>query len=396
MKKIQEPGIARKGFIPLCVPYLCGNEWKYIKECLDTNWVSSAGSFVDRFEQDLAKYVGAKYGVACVNGTAALHISLILLGIGYNDEVITSDMTFVAPANAIRYVGAYPVFIDANYKTFQIDSAKLKDFLKNKCKNTKEGLLNKETKRIIKAILPVHILGHCCDMEEIMDISRQYGLPVVEDATEALGAKFSGKHAGTFGKLGVFSFNGNKIITTGGGGMIVTDDKNLAQKAKYLTTQAKDDSIEFIHNEIGYNYRLPNILAAMGCAQLENLEKHINKKRKTAKLYNEKLSKISGIEIMNEPEKCESTFWLYTVKIEKKEYGMNRKELMKKLLENKIETRPLWQPMHLLKSHSSSYAYACDNSEKLKDVSLSLPCSVGLRKDEQKEIVEAIERLVKK
>ncbi|MCX7830267.1 MAG: LegC family aminotransferase [Acidobacteria bacterium] len=396
MKKIIEPGIAKEGFIPLCVPYLSGNEWKYIKECLDTNWVSSAGPYVDKFEKEIVNYLGSKFAVACVNGTAALHISLLILGIKQNDEVITSDLTFVAPANAIRYVGAYPVFIDADYLTFQIDISKLKDFLKTKCKRTKMGLLNKETKRIIRAILPVHILGHCCNIKEIISLSEEYGLPVIEDATEALGARFNGKYAGTYGKIGVFSFNGNKIITTGGGGMLVTDDANLAEKAKYLTTQAKDDSIEFIHKEIGYNYRLPNILAAMGVAQLENLEMYIRKKRKIANFYNKNLIRISGFEPMIEPENCESTFWLYTAKVNKKKYGLNRRELMIEFSKRGIETRPLWQPMHLLKPHSMSYSYKCENSVKLKDVSISLPCSTNLKRKDQKEILNIIERVGKK
>lgn len=392
MKSFKEPGTIREGFIPLCVPYLCGNEWKYIKECLDTNWVSSAGPYVDRFEKEFGRYVGSRYAVACVNGTSALHISLILLGIGENDEVITSDLTFVAPANAIRYVGAYPVFIDADYNTFQMDVEKLYDFIKKKCVKTVEGLKNKETGRIVKAIMPVHILGHSCDMDPILEIAEEHGLFVLEDATESLGVKYKGKFTGTLGKIGVFSFNGNKIITTGGGGMIVTDDDNLAKKAKYLTTQAKDDPIEFIHNEIGYNFRLPNILAAMGVAQLENLEKYIERKRTIAKKYNESFKNIEGLETMIEPPYCFSTFWLYTLKIYKEKYGFSRKEMMEILESEKIESRPLWQPMHLLKPHSSSYSYHCENSKKLKDVSLSLPCSVGLKEEEQSLVINVFKR----
>ncbi len=395
MKRKVEPGIAEKGFIPLCVPHLSGNEWKYIKECLDTNWVSSAGPFVDKFEKMVADFVKVRYAVACVNGTAALHISLLLLGIHRDDEVITSDLTFVAPANAIRYVGAHPVFIDADYNTFQLDVDKLNYFLKTRTKKTAKGLMNKDTKRYIKAILPVHILGHCCDIESIMEISRNYGLPVIEDATEALGASVKGKFAGTFGKLGVFSFNGNKIITTGGGGMIVTDDPVLAKKAKYLTTQAKDDSVEFIHNEIGYNYRLPNLLSAMGCAQMEKIDAYIEKKREIAKMYNEKLSEIPGIGVMTKPYYCETTFWLYTIKIEEKEYGLNRVNLMKELQKHKIETRPLWQPMHLLKPHKNSPKTVCDVAEKLKKRCLCLPCSVKLAQKEQDFVIEKITSLQK-
>jgi len=321
---------------------------------------------------------------------------LIVMGIGHDDEVITSDLTFVAPANAIRYVGAYPVFIDADYQTFQMDVDKLDDFLKKCCKKTKKGLLNKKTNRIVKAILPVHILGHCCDMKNVMNIAKEYNLPVIEDATEALGAKFNNKFAGTFGKIGVFSFNGNKIITTGGGGMIVTNSEKIAKKAKYLTTQAKDDAVEFIHNEIGFNYRLPNVLAAMGCAQLENLEKYIEKKNELANIYNLKLSEVNGITTMKEPKNCKSTFWLYTIKVNKKLFGLDRKELMYELEEEKIETRPLWQPMHLLKPHSVSYSHNCENSVRLKKESLSLPCSVGLGFNEQHRVINSIKKRIKK
>ncbi|MFH1428724.1 MAG: DegT/DnrJ/EryC1/StrS family aminotransferase, partial [Candidatus Margulisiibacteriota bacterium] len=246
------------------MPEIRGNEWKYVKECLDTGWVSSSGDYVKKFEQHFADYTGAKYAIACVNGTSALHISLLITGIGADDEVIMPALTFVAPANAVRYVGAWPVFMDVQRDTWELDPEKLNDFINQECEYKNSCLINKNTGRQIKAIIPVHILGHPVDMDPILDIARRYELPVIEDATESLGAKYKGKNVGTIGDIACFSFNGNKIITTGGSGMIVTDNKAWADKAHYLTTQAKDDPLEYIHNEVGYNYRLPNILAAMG------------------------------------------------------------------------------------------------------------------------------------
>ncbi len=395
MKRIKDNIDNKRDFIPLSVPYLTGKEWKYVKECFDTNWVSSAGPFVDKFEKMVADYTGAKYAVSCVNGTSAIHISLILLNIGLGDEVITSDLTFVAPANAIRYTGAYPVFVDAEYDSFQMDLNKLEDLLKKNCKKSVKGLYNKKTGRLIKAIMPVHILGNVCNMDDLLFISKSYNLPIIEDATEALGAKWNGKHAGTFGKVGVLSFNGNKIITTGGGGMVISNDKKLAQRAKYLTTQAKDDAIEFVHNNIGFNYRLSNVLSAIGCGQMGNIDKFVAKKRRIAQIYEKGLSAVEGIKTMKEPEKCFSTFWLYTVKIEKNEFGIDRKEVMRKLYEKGIETRPLWQPMHLLKPHEDSFSTNCKTAERLKKESLSLPSSVGLKREEQKYVIDQIMKLKK-
>src|SRR6476619_7426048 len=275
-----EPGaVAEAGTIPLSVPELGGNEWLYVKECLDTNWVSSAGPFVDRFERMVAAVSGDRFAVATASGTAALHLALLVAGIESDDEVIVSSLTFVAPVNAIRYVGAWPVFIDAEPNHWQMDPQKVADFLTNQCIWANGQLRNKSTGRRVKAILPVHILGHPCDMDPIVQIARKFELVVIEDATEALGARYKSRPVGKPGDVACFSFNGNKIITTGGGGMIVTDNERWAEKAKYLSTQAKDDPIEYIHDEIGYNYRLTNIQAALGVAQIELLDKHIAAKR---------------------------------------------------------------------------------------------------------------------
>ncbi len=389
-----EPGEIKEDFIPLSVPYISGNEWKYVKECLDTNWVSSAGPFVEKFEKEMEKYLGVKYAVATINGTSALHIALKVLGIKENEEVITSDLTFVAPANAIKYLLAFPVFIDCEENFAQMDVEKLDNFLKKDCFRKKDGLYNKITTRKIKAILPVHILGGVCQMEKILELAKEFGLFIIEDASEALGAKYRNKFAGTFGDIGVLSFNGNKIITTGAGGMILINDEKLAKKARYLTTQAKDDPVEYIHNEIGYNYRMPNLLAALGCAQLENLDKYIEKKRKIAKNYDNAFSEIEYIKPVKEGPNVFSTFWLYTI-ILKENSPIDRFNLMKKLEEKKIQTRPLWQPMHLLKYFKDCYKTDCSVSEKLKRNCLSLPSSVSLKKYKQNYVIDNIKELFK-
>ena len=269
-------------FIPLSVPHLNGNEWKYVKECLDTNWVSSAGKFVDLFEKKIAEYTGAKYAIACVNGTAALQVSLRLAGVQPGDEVIAPALTFIAPINAIAYNGASPVFMDAD-EYYNIDSAKTIRFIQEETEFKDGFSYNRNTGKRVSAIVPVHVWGNACWLDDLVDVFRARNIAIVEDASESLGTrytkgKFAGKHTGTIGKLGCISFNGNKIITTGGGGMILADDEGLAAKARYLTTQAKDDEVKYIHNKIGYNFRLTNIQAALGVAQLEQLPSILKKK----------------------------------------------------------------------------------------------------------------------
>jgi len=386
-----EPGApAPEGFIPLSVPEIRGNEWKYIKECLDTNWVSSVGPFVDRFERMLEEYVGTKYVIATVNGTAALHVALRVAGVQPDDEVLVSTLTFIAPANAIRYVGAWPVFIDAEPDYWQIDPQKVTDFLNKECRWRSGALNNKATGRRIRAILPVHVLGHPVDIDPILEIARRYNLVVIEDAAEGLGAKYKGRMVGHLGDIACLSFNGNKIITTGGGGMIVTDNEAWASKAKYLTTQAKDDPVEYIHNEVGYNYRLTNIQAAMGCAQMEKLDEYISIKRRIAAGYTKALGDVPGITTMREAPWAFSTFWLYTVLVDKTKYGMDSRALLRRLGESKIQARPLWQPIHLSAAHKGSQEYHCDVAERLNRDGLSLPCSAGLSLSSQKKVIVKI------
>ena len=386
-----EPGApAAPGAVPLSVPEILGNEWDYIKECLDTNWVSSAGPFVDRFEKELTAYLGADYGVATSSGTGALHIALLVAGVEPDDEVLVSTLTFIAPANAIRYAGAYPVFIDADPDYWQMDPEILRDFAETQCHWENGRLINKVSGRRIKAILPVHILGHPCDMDPILEMARQYDLAVVEDATESLGANYKDRRVGLLGDISCFSFNGNKLITTGGGGMVVTDNEEWAHRAQYLTTQAKDDPVEYVHGEIGYNYRLTNIQAAMGCAQLERLEEFLAAKQSIASIYRDRLVEIPGITTMPEAPWADSAFWLNTVMIDPEVYGASSRDVLRRMDVCGIQTRPLWQPIHLSGAHRDSYCHGCGVAERLVEQGLSLPSSVGLTPQEQGRVIDVL------
>lgn len=381
--------IAKK-YIPLSVPEVRGNEWTYIKECLDTGWVSTVGSYVERFEQAIAQAVGTKHAVATNCGTAALHIALLAAGVEPNDEVVTSTLTFIAPANAIRYAGAWPVFIDAERDHWQMDTKHLEYFLENECERRAGTLHNRATGRRVKAILPVHILGHPVDMDSVMNLARKYDLRVIEDATESLGAAYRGQSVGSLGDIACFSFNGNKLITTGGGGMIVTNSGEWAARSKYLTTQAKDDPLEYVHGEIGYNYRLTNIQAAMGVAQIENLEAFVAAKRAIASAYDEAFERVAGITPMRTADWANSACWMYTVLVDEAEFGMSSRELMRELDSQGIQTRPLWQPLHLSNAHTHLRSMDLPVAEWLNRNALSLPCSVGLTNEEQGFVITVI------
>lgn len=394
MKEVPAPGApAQDGSIPLCVPQIQGNEWEYIKECLDTNWVSSVGSFVDRFEQSIKDYLGASQAVATINGTAALHVALMVAGVGQNDEVIVPTLTFVAPVNAVRYVGAWPVFIDSEPDYWQMDTAKLESFLENECSRENGSLINKTTGRTVKAILPVHILGHPCDMDPIVYLARRHGLSIIEDATESLGARYKGTMVGRHGDVSCLSFNGNKLITTGGGGMIVTDNEEWAERARYLTTQAKDDPVEYIHNEIGYNYRLSNIQAAMGVAQMEQLENFIDKKRSIAGRYEEGFRDSETITTMSAQPDIDPTYWLYTVLLDDATTVETRKEVIRKLNERGIGARPLWYPIHHLPPFTDCYASEIEHATNLYARAISLPSSVGLTVYDQERCIAAVKEI---
>lgn len=386
-----EPGSAApEGTIPLCVPEIHGNEWKYVKECLDSNWVSSAGPFVNRFERAVADYVKTRYAVATVNGTAALHVALLVAGIQPNDEVLVPALTFVAPVNAVRYAGAWPVFIDAEPDYWQMDPRKVADFLAKECRWSGK-LINKSTGRQVKAILPVHILGHPVDMEPIIEVARRFELTVIEDATESLGARYQGQCVGRLGDLACFSFNGNKIITTGGGGMITTESSTLAERARYLTTQAKDNPVEYVHNEIGYNYRLTNVQAAIGCAQMEVLDEYVARKREILSKYREAFRGLRGIKTQAEAPGCLSICWLSTITIDASQPGPDSRQFMKHLAEQGIQSRPLWHPIATLPPYRDCQSYQVEVAQVLYRDALSLPSSVGLTEADQARVIDVVQ-----
>lgn len=376
--------------IPLAVPHLSGNEWKYLKECLDTNWVSSVGPFVDRFEKMVAEYVGRPYAVACTSGTAALHTALIVAGVASGDEVLIPALTFAAPAFATRYIGAWPTFVDVDHHTWQMDPEAVRLFLMEGCELRGGVAVNRATGRPVRAIIPVHILGHTVDMDPIVELAKEYHLTLIEDAAEGLGVRYKGRQVGSLGDFGCLSFNGNKIITTGGGGMIVTGSEVWAKKARYLTTQAKDDPIEYMHNEIGYNYRLTNIQAALGVAQMEKLNEYVEAKRRIAARYEDGLCDVLGIAIPHGASGTEPTFWLYTIMVDRAHYGMGSRDLMRKLEEKSIQSRPLWHPLHTLKPFEGCTAYKISQATTVYEQGLSLPSSVNLTKEDQEQVIEAI------
>jgi len=379
--------------IPLSEPEISGNEWKYIKECLDAGWVSSAGTYVDKFEKTVAAYAGTKYAVATVNGTSALHASLIACSIGPDDEVIVPTLTFIAPVNAVRYCGAHPVFMDCTPDTLCIDVQKIIVFLKDRCEQRKDGFTyNKKTGRRIKAIIPVHVFGHPADMEPLRATCESRRITIIEDATESLGSEYNGKMTGSLGKIGCFSFNGNKIITTGGGGMVVTDNKALSERIRHLCTQAKKDPFEYDHDEIGYNYRLTNLQAAMGVAQMERLEEFIETKRKNAAMYRELLSDMDGIEFLWEKPCVRNNFWFYTMKVSKK----RRKGLMDFLLSKKIQIRPVWKLIHTLPMYNDSEVFDIKSAFEVYKSCINLPCSVGITEGEVHYIAKNIKAYFKK
>jgi perosamine synthetase len=366
--------------IPLCIPEIRGNEWKYVKECIDTNWVSSVGSYVNLFEERFNEYVGSKSAVVTMNGTAALQLALVTLGIGAGDEVIVPSLTFISPINTIKYVGAEPVFVDVCRDTFVMDAEKI------------ESLITPKT----KAIMPVHIYGHPADMDRIMEIAQKHNLFVIEDATEALGSKYKGKMAGTIGHIGCYSFNGNKLITTGAGGMFVTNNLEYGDRAKFLSTQTKvvTDNKAFYHPEVGYNFRMPNLLAAFGVAQLENVEEYLKVKKESAAYYKELLSGVNGITLNIEKDNVENCFWLYSILVEK-EYSITRDELIQKLNEEKIEARPFFMPIHDMPPYKDCKHGDLSVTKELYELGINLPSSVGLKKEDIEVVCNIIKKYAK-
>ena len=365
-----------KEFIPLHEPRFIGNEKKYLNECIDSTFVSSVGKFVDEFEEMVARFSSATYAVATSNGTSALHIGLKLVGVDGSCEVITQPLTFIATVNAISYCNAKPIFVDVDRETLGLSPSKLKEFLEEFTILNENGeCINKSTNKIIKACIPMHTFGHPCKIDEIVEICDSYNIAVVEDAAESLGSYYKGKHTGSFGKVGVFSFNGNKIITAGGGGMLVTDDEQLAKKAKHITTTSKvPHPYEYIHDEIGYNYRLTNLAAALGVAQMENIQLFIDKQRYLAKKY-EVFFKDTNIDFIKEPKDSKSNYWLNTVILKNRQ---TRDEFLKYTNDNGIMARPIWRLMNKLDMFKDVQTGNLDNSKWLEDRVVNISSSVIL------------------
>lgn len=362
-------------FIPLHEPRFIGNEKNYLNDCIDSTFVSSVGKYVDIFEKEFAKTVGAKYAIATVNGTAALHISLILADVKKDDEVITQPLTFIATCNAISYIGAKPIFVDVDLDTMGLSPKSLKNFLETNCEIKENICINKTTGQTIKACVPMHTFGHPCKIQEIKEICDSWNITLVEDAAESLGSYYKNKHTGTFGKIGAFSFNGNKIITSGGGGLIVTDDEGLAKRAKHITTTAKiPHPYEYVHDEIGYNYRLPNINAALLVAQLEQLEKFLVSKRELAKIYDEFFSSNS-IKFIKESENSKSNYWLQAVLLDDLKQRDGFLEFTNK---NGVMTRPIWKLMNELEMFKDCQKDDLKNAKYLEERVVNIPSSVIL------------------
>lgn len=363
--------VYRKDFVPLHEPTFDEKEIKYVTDCIETGWVSTVGSYVTRFEEELANFVGVKRAVAVVNGTAALHIALKVAGVKENDEVLIPSLTFIATANAVSYLGAIPHFVDVSYNTLGIDPIKLNKYLDEigELKNTK--LYNKHTGRRIVAVVPMHTFGHPVELDELLEVCDKFHLILVEDAAESLGSYYKGKHTGSFGKVSAISFNGNKIITTGGGGAIVTNNEQLADYAKHLTTTAKTPHRwEYNHDEIGYNYRMPNINAALGCAQLEKLETFIKQKVNLTEIYKHLLYPFEGVRLFTEPKNAKSNYWLQTVLLDEL---YNHEEALLSLNENGAMARPIWKPMHELEMFNKCPKMDLEITVRLKNSVINLP-----------------------
>lgn len=380
--------------INLSVPNLSMDILDNLKECLESGWVSTGGRFIPEFETKVKNYMKTKFAAGVQSGTAGLHMSLQVLGVQRDEEVFVPTLTFIAAVNPTTYLGASPIFIDCD-DSLCMDPIKLEKFCSEEC-DFKEGVLvNKKTNKKIRALVIVHVFGNMADMEKIMDIAKKYNLRVLEDATEALGSyytegRYKGKYAGTIGDIGVLSFNANKIITTGGGGMVVGDNEELVEKVRFLSSQAKKDTLYFIHDEIGYNYRMLNLQAALGTSQIEQLESFIETKIKNYKIYKEELEKIEGLEILPFVEGIRANHWFYSLKIDKEKYGIGRDELLQKLVDAGIQTRPIWGLIHQQKPYADCQSYEIEKALYYYDRILNLPCSSNLTEKEVYQVIEKI------
>jgi aminotransferase in exopolysaccharide biosynthesis len=368
-----------EGMVPLHVPTFRGNEKKYLNECIDTTFVSSVGKFVDRFEEMMVDYTGTQKAVVCVNGTNALHMALLLVGVERDDEVITQALTFIATCNAISYTGAHPVFIDVDEDTMCLSPDAMEAWLKENAEIKGDSCYNKRTDRRIKACVPMHTFGHPVHLDKLVEVCKRYHLELIEDAAESLGSFYKGKHTGTFGKIGAISFNGNKTITTGGGGMLLFQDESLGKFAKHLTTQAKiPHRWEFVHDHIGYNYRMPNINAALGCAQLEQIDDILANKRETAEKYKLFFEDKENVHFFSEPEGSTSNYWLNAILLSDKEEQIKFLEYTN---DHGIMTRPIWELMNRLPMFKDCETDGLQNTARFADRVVNLPSSV--RQNEQ-------------
>ena len=378
--------LRREPAIPLSEPMLAGREWQYVRECLDSGWVSSAGPFVDRFERAFARSVARRHAVAMASGTAALHIALLAAGVEPGDEVWMPGLTFIAPANAVRYLGGHPVFFDAEPAFWQMDAVCAASMLRGGCDLERGRARNRRTGRRVAALLPVHILGHPADLDPLVGAAGELGIPIVEDATESLGARRRGRPVGATGLAACFSFNGNKLITAGGGGMLATDDEAVARKARYLSTQAKDDPLEYVHASVGFNYRLTNLQAALGCAQLEQMSAFLDARRSIAARYREGLAGL-GCEVLGERPGVESAFWLSSMRAP----GRSSRPLLRHLHAAGVLARPLWQPLHRSPAHAADRPpWDLPVADLLHREALSLPSSASLSPAAQDRVIGAI------
>ncbi len=372
----------------LSSPHMGGSEQKYVQEAFDTNWIAPLGPNVNGFEKDLENYIGENSNVAClVSGTSAIHLALILSEVGLNDEVICQSMTFSASANPIKYQGANPVFIDSEKDTWNMCPVALEEAIEKGMSKGKKP----------KAIIVVHLYGMPAKMDEILAVSKKYGISLIEDAAEALGATYKGQKCGTFGDFGILSFNGNKIITTSGGGALVCKSEKNKQKAIFLATQARDDAPHYQHSEVGYNYRMSNVVAGIGRGQMEVLDKHIGYRRANNEFYQDLFKNIEGITVFKEPTKdYYSNHWLSAIIVDQTITGFSREDLRLSLLEDNIESRPLWKPMHLQPVFENTDYYGTDVSEKLFNNGLCLPSGSNLTADDRSRIKESVAKLLKK
>lgn len=359
-------------------PCFGGNEWRYVKECLDSTFVSSAGKFVDRFELMLAEYTGARHAVAVVNGTAALHVALRLAAVDPGDEVLVPALTFVATANAVSYCGALPHFVESETRTLGVDALALRAYLREQTEQRLGQCVNRHTGRVIRALVPMHTFGHPADVEGLLAVARDFGLALVEDAAESLGSTVGGRHTGTFGLCGTLSFNGNKTVTTGGGGAILTNDNQLASRARHLTTTAKvPHRWEYRHDEIGYNYRMPNLNAALGCAQLEQLPQLVERQRLLFRRYHQAFADTAGVQLVAEPRGCRSNYWLQALLLEERN-AAQRDPILAAGHAVSVMLRPAWTPLHCLPAFAACPRMPLPGAESLERRLINLPSSAVL------------------